>query len=54
VHGGPVRLIIPKYYFCKSAMWIKRIVFVDLDTPGFWEVRGYHNVGDPWDEERYS
>jgi len=22
--------------------------------PGFWEVRGYHNEGDPWKEERYS
>lgn len=53
-HGGPVRVIIPKYYFWKSAKWIKRIEFVDLDKPGFWEVRGYHNVGDPWDEERYS
>ena len=24
------------------------------DSPGFWEVRGYHNEGDPWKEERYS
>ncbi len=53
-HGGPARLIIPKFYFWKSAKWIKRIQFVDRDAPGFWEVRGYHNVGDPWSEERYS
>jgi DMSO/TMAO reductase YedYZ molybdopterin-dependent catalytic subunit len=53
-HGGPARLIIPRYYFWKSAKWIKRIEFVAADRPGFWEVRGYHNVADPWKEERYG
>lgn len=53
-HGGPARLVIPKWYFWKSAKWIKRIEFVAEDKPGFWEVRGYHNEGDPWNEDRYS
>lgn len=53
-HGGPARLVIPRYYFWKSAKWIKRIEFAVADRPGFWEVRGYHNVGDPWMEQRYS
>lgn len=53
-HGGPVRIIIPKWYLWKSAKWLKRIEFVEADQPGFWEVRGYHNEGDPWKEERYS
>lgn len=53
-HGGPVRVVIPQYYFWKSAKWIKRIEFSRDDKPGFWEVRGYHNVGDPWKEERYE
>lgn len=53
-HGGPARLVIPRYYFWKSAKWIQRIQFLAVDHPGFWEVRGYHNVGDPWLEERYS
>jgi DMSO/TMAO reductase YedYZ molybdopterin-dependent catalytic subunit len=53
-HGGPVRVVIPRYYFWKSAKWIKRIEFSAVDKPGFWEVRGYHNVGDPWTEERYG
>lgn len=53
-HGGPVRVVIPHYYFWKSAKWIKRIEFSRDDKPGFWEVRGYHNVGDPWKEERYE
>jgi DMSO/TMAO reductase YedYZ molybdopterin-dependent catalytic subunit len=53
-HGGPVRIIIPQYYLWKSAKWIQGIEFVKDDKPGFWEVRGYHNEGDPWQEDRYS
>lgn len=53
-HGGPVRLVIPQYYFWKSPKWIQRIEFVDEDRRGFWEVRGYHNVGDPWKQQRYG
>jgi len=53
-HGGPVRLVIPKLYFWKSAKWLKSIEVVSVDKPGFWEVRGYHNHADPWAEERYS
>ena len=53
-HGGPVRLVIPDLYFWKSAKWVRHIVFLDKDTPGYWEARGYHNDGDPWKEERYE
>ena len=53
-HGGPVRAIIPRWYLWKSAKWLKRIEFVTDDKPGFWEVRGYHNEGDPWTEQRYG
>ena len=53
-HGGPVRVIIPRYYLWKSAKWLKRIEFVAADKPGFWETRGYHNEGDPWTEQRYG
>ena len=53
-HGGPARLVVPHLYFWKSAKWIERIEFRTADDPGFWEVRGYHNRGDPWNEERYS
>jgi DMSO/TMAO reductase YedYZ molybdopterin-dependent catalytic subunit len=52
-HGGPVRLVVPKLYFWKSAKWIRRIEFVADDRRGFWEERGYHNRGDPWQEQRY-
>jgi DMSO/TMAO reductase YedYZ molybdopterin-dependent catalytic subunit len=53
-HGGPVRVVVPKLYFWKSAKWVKKIILSKDDRPGFWEVRGYHNHGDPWAEERYS
>jgi DMSO/TMAO reductase YedYZ molybdopterin-dependent catalytic subunit len=53
-HGGPARVIMPQYYFWKSAKWLRRIEFTAEDQPGFWEVRGYHNTGDPWKEERYG
>ena len=53
-HGGPVRVVVPHLYFWKSAKWLKAIEFLDKDAPGYWEVRGYHNRGDPWAEQRYS
>ena len=53
-HGGPLRVVVPRLYFWKSAKWLKRIELSAEDRPGFWEVRGYHNHGDPWREERYG
>lgn len=53
-HGGPVRILIPRLYLWKSAKWVRRIEISAVDKPGFWEVRGYNNNGDPWLEERYS
>lgn len=53
-HGGPVRLVLPKLYLWKSAKWLTKLSFVAEDKPGFWEVRGYHMRGDPWNEERYG
>lgn len=52
-HGGPVRLIVPKLYAYKSAKWLSGLEFLEKDRPGFWEIRGYHNHADPWQEERY-
>jgi DMSO/TMAO reductase YedYZ molybdopterin-dependent catalytic subunit len=54
IHGGPVRTLVPKLYFWKSAKWVDGIEFSREDVPGFWEKRGYHNEGDPWKEERYA
>lgn len=53
-HGGPCRLVVPKLYLWKSAKWVTGFEFLDVNTPGFWEVNGYHLRADPWKEERYS
>jgi DMSO/TMAO reductase YedYZ molybdopterin-dependent catalytic subunit len=53
-HGGPVRMLVPKRYFYKSAKWLRGLKFVAHDEPGFWEVRGYSNIADPWRETRYD
>jgi DMSO/TMAO reductase YedYZ molybdopterin-dependent catalytic subunit len=53
-HGYPVRLVVPRLYFWKSAKWVTGIEFTAVDRPGFWESNGYHNRGDPWQEERYG
>jgi DMSO/TMAO reductase YedYZ molybdopterin-dependent catalytic subunit len=53
IHGGPMRMLIPSRYFWKSTKWCVGVEFLEEDRPGFWELRGYHNEGDPWKEERY-
>ncbi len=53
-HGGPLRLVVPKLYFWKSAKWVRALYFMRGDRPGFWETYGYHMRGDPWKQERYS
>ncbi|MDH2902251.1 MAG: molybdopterin-dependent oxidoreductase [archaeon] len=53
-HGGPVRMLVPKRYFYKSAKWLKGIKLSEYDEPGFWEIRGYSNSANPWKQERYA
>jgi DMSO/TMAO reductase YedYZ molybdopterin-dependent catalytic subunit len=53
-HGYPLRLLVPKRYFWKSAKWVRGLEFLDHDQLGFWERYGYNNDADPWKEERYS
>jgi DMSO/TMAO reductase YedYZ molybdopterin-dependent catalytic subunit len=53
-HGWPLRLVVPKLYFWKSAKWVWGLQFMNEDSLGFWESRGYHHRGDVWREERYS
>jgi DMSO/TMAO reductase YedYZ molybdopterin-dependent catalytic subunit len=54
IHGGPLRLVVPKKYAYKSAKWVRGVVFTEDQEPGFWEQKGYSNSADPWKEERYS
>jgi DMSO/TMAO reductase YedYZ molybdopterin-dependent catalytic subunit len=53
-HGYPLRLLVPKRYFWKSAKWIRGLEFLEHDRLGFWERYGYNNDADPWKEERFS
>jgi DMSO/TMAO reductase YedYZ molybdopterin-dependent catalytic subunit len=53
-HGWPLRLLVPKKYFWKSAKWIRGLEFIAQDRLGFWERYGYNNSADPWKEERFS
>jgi DMSO/TMAO reductase YedYZ molybdopterin-dependent catalytic subunit len=53
-HGYPLRLVLPKRYFWKSAKWIRGLQFIERDIPGFWERYGYNNNADFWKEERFT
>jgi DMSO/TMAO reductase YedYZ molybdopterin-dependent catalytic subunit len=47
-HGGPVRVFTQGRYFYKSLKWVKRIVVLAEDRPGWWETdSSYHNNADP-------
>jgi DMSO/TMAO reductase YedYZ molybdopterin-dependent catalytic subunit len=52
-HGGPLRLVVPQRYGWKSVKWVSELRLVPRDVPGYWEERGYHDVGDPWREQRF-
>lgn len=53
-HGFPLRLVVPQLYAWKGPKWVRGVEYMTADRRGFWEERGYHNVGDPWREQRYS
>jgi len=53
-HGAPVRLMIPALYAWKSAKWLKTLTFSATNDKGYWEQAGYHDLGDPWREQRFQ
>jgi DMSO/TMAO reductase YedYZ molybdopterin-dependent catalytic subunit len=53
-HGGPCRMITPKLYAWKGTKWLCRIEFLTADRKGFWEVRGYSNTAEPWENDRFA
>ena len=53
-HGFPLRTLVPRKYFWKSAKWLRGLEFRADDKLGFWEQAGYHNEADPWLEQRFS
>lgn len=52
-HGAPLRLLVPKRYFWKSAKFLRKLEVMSGDRMGFWELNGYHNDADPWREQRH-
>jgi len=52
-HGAPLRLLVPKRYFWKSAKFLRQLEVMSEDRMGFWELNGYHNDADPWQEQRH-
>lgn len=53
-HGAPLRLVVPQLYAWKSAKYLCGLEFQTDIRPGFWELRGYHLIGDPWEEQRFA
>jgi DMSO/TMAO reductase YedYZ molybdopterin-dependent catalytic subunit len=47
-HGWPLRLVIPKRYFWKSAKWLRRLELLAHDEPGFGERLGNHTAAVYW------
>ncbi|MGO9451603.1 MAG: molybdopterin-dependent oxidoreductase [Candidatus Binataceae bacterium] len=43
-HGFPVRIFIPGKYGMKQPKWITELEFLDHETTGYWEARGWANT----------
>jgi len=52
--GFPARPFIPALYAWKSAKWLNRIELLSGYRDGYWEMYGYHERGDVWEEERFK
>lgn len=52
--GFPARPFIPRLYGWKSAKWLNRIEFIEEYSDGYWEMYGYHERGNVWEEERFK
>jgi DMSO/TMAO reductase YedYZ molybdopterin-dependent catalytic subunit len=52
--GFPARPFIPHLYGWKSAKWLTGIEFLPEYKDGYWEMFGYHERGNIWDEERFK
>ncbi len=52
--GFPARPFMPNLYGWKSAKWLNRIEFIRDYRDGYWEMYGYHERGNVWEEERFK
>ena len=52
--GFPARPFIPGLYAWKSAKWVNRMELLGEYRDGYWEMYGYHERADVWEEERFK
>jgi DMSO/TMAO reductase YedYZ molybdopterin-dependent catalytic subunit len=52
--GFPARPFMPHLYGWKSAKWVNRIEFISGYSDGYWEMYGYHERADVFQEERFK
>ena len=52
--GAPLRLVVPKKYAYKSAMYVNKITFMKTNKLGYWEQRGYSDTANAWKNDRYT
>jgi DMSO/TMAO reductase YedYZ molybdopterin-dependent catalytic subunit len=52
--GFPARPFFPGLYGWKSAKWANRMELIPNYQDGYWEMYGYHERADVWEEERFK
>ena len=52
--GFPARPFFPNLYGWKSAKWANRMELIPKYQDGYWEMYGYHERADVWEEERFK
>ena len=52
--GFPARPFIPQLYGWKSAKYVNRMTLLPEYKDGYWEVYGYHQRANIWEEERFK
>jgi len=52
--GFPARPFLPHLYGWKSAKWLTEIEFIPEYRDGYWEMYGYHERANVWEEERFK
>ena len=52
--GFPARPFMPQLYGWKSAKWVKEMEFIPEYRDGYWEMYGYHERANIWEEERFK
>lgn len=52
--GFPARPFMPHLYGWKSAKWVNRIELIREYQDGYWEMYGYHERANVWEEERFK